>query len=245
MAKIFAVTIVRDRNRFGDSHRDAHVADAGGYLHSRPSDRRAVCGYHVGGGNFVPDLPVLLAFFIWKFSNPKPGDKIKSFPGGANGHGIAAFLLVGTEVLALGVFGVKGMGQCLSHASRGECDAGAGASRTVRVLLPLSRPGWKFGPIHPDLISEANAEFLRPGHRPTIQDSKDDIVTAEMAIPVNREDPSAHACEGRRTFLLRSGIARAAGFCSRAGLVACISRRQRSASTKSSARSYAASATTT
>ena len=49
----------------------------------------------------------LLAFFIWKFSTPKPGDKIKSFPGGAAGLVIAAFLLVGTECLALGVFGVK------------------------------------------------------------------------------------------------------------------------------------------
>src|ERR1700679_991074 len=50
---------------------------------------------------------ILLAFFIWKFSSPKPGDKIKRFPGGAAGLVIAAFLLVGTEVLALGVFGVK------------------------------------------------------------------------------------------------------------------------------------------
>src|ERR1700730_15164768 len=50
----------------------------------------------------------LLAFFIWKFSTPKPGEKIKSFPGGAAGLVAAAFLLVGTEVLALGVFGTKG-----------------------------------------------------------------------------------------------------------------------------------------
>src|SRR5580658_11262170 len=50
---------------------------------------------------------LLLAFFIWKFSNPKPGDKIKNFPGGAKAMVWAAVLLVGTEVLALGVFGVK------------------------------------------------------------------------------------------------------------------------------------------
>src|SRR3984893_19264358 len=52
----------------------------------------------------------LLAFFIWKFSNPKPGAKIRNFPGGAMGLVIAAFLLVGTEVLALGVFGAKAWG---------------------------------------------------------------------------------------------------------------------------------------
>src|SRR5208337_188716 len=50
---------------------------------------------------------ILLAFFIWKFSAHQPGDKIKSFPGGATGLVVAAFLLVGTEVLALGLMGSK------------------------------------------------------------------------------------------------------------------------------------------
>src|SRR2546422_11192623 len=48
-----------------------------------------------------------LAVFIWKFSRPRPGEKIRRFPGGAMGLVIAAFLLVGTEVLALGAFGAK------------------------------------------------------------------------------------------------------------------------------------------
>jgi len=43
-----------------------------------------------------------------------------------------------------------------------------------------------FGPLHPDKISEANANFF--GLDTTNdQDSKDDIVAAEMAIPVNHE----------------------------------------------------------
>ena len=50
---------------------------------------------------------ILLAIFIWKFSQSRAGEKIKSFPGGAKGLVIAAFLLVGTEVLALGAFGAK------------------------------------------------------------------------------------------------------------------------------------------
>jgi cytochrome c oxidase subunit 2 len=47
-------------------------------------------------------------------------------------------------------------------------------------------PDGKFGPIHPDMISEANQNFygLDTGHDP---DSKDDVVSAEMAVPVNRE----------------------------------------------------------
>ncbi len=47
-------------------------------------------------------------------------------------------------------------------------------------------PDGKFGPLHADKISEANANFF--GLDTTNdQDSKDDIVAAEMAIPVNRE----------------------------------------------------------
>src|SRR5207237_3099546 len=49
----------------------------------------------------------LLAFFIWRFSRRHPGERIKNFPGGAMGLVIAAFLLVGSEVLALGAFGAK------------------------------------------------------------------------------------------------------------------------------------------
>src|SRR5260370_1496268 len=49
----------------------------------------------------------ILALFIWQFSNPRPDAKITSFPGGAKGLFIAALLLVGAEVLALGVFGRK------------------------------------------------------------------------------------------------------------------------------------------
>ncbi len=47
-------------------------------------------------------------------------------------------------------------------------------------------PDGKFGPTHPDLINEANQNIfgLDPDHDP---ESKDDLVTAEMAIPVNRE----------------------------------------------------------
>jgi cytochrome c oxidase subunit 2 len=47
-------------------------------------------------------------------------------------------------------------------------------------------PDGKLGPLHADKISETSQNFfgLDPINDP---DSKDDIVTAEMAIPVNRE----------------------------------------------------------
>ena len=47
----------------------------------------------------------VLAFFVWKFAGRKEGE-VKSFPGGAKVMVIAALLLVGSEILALGILGV-------------------------------------------------------------------------------------------------------------------------------------------
>src|SRR5690348_2194928 len=129
---------------------------------------------------------LLLAFFIWKFSNPKPGDKIKTFPGGAKAMVWAAFLLVGTEVLALGVFGVKAWANVYfappaPNAMPVQVQAGQFA-----FYFRYPGPDGKFGPTHPDMISEANQNFYRLDTT-NDPDSKDDIVTAEMAVPVNRE----------------------------------------------------------
>jgi cytochrome c oxidase subunit II len=128
----------------------------------------------------------LLAYFIWRFSKPRVGEKIKNFPGGAMALVIAAFLLVGTEVLALGVFGAKAWADIYfsgpgPNAMPVQVQAGQFA-----FYFRYPGPDGKFGPIHPNLVNEANQNFfgLDPDHDP---DSKDDIVTAEMAIPVNRE----------------------------------------------------------
>ncbi|MGA8442674.1 MAG: hypothetical protein WB762_17460 [Candidatus Sulfotelmatobacter sp.] len=129
---------------------------------------------------------LLLAFFIWKFSSPKPGDKVKSFPGGAAGLVIAAFLLVGTEVLALGVFGAKAWGQVYFTPPAADALPIQIQAQQFAFYFRYPGPDGKFGPIHPDQINEAAGNFygLDTTHD---QDSKDDIVTAEMAIPVNRE----------------------------------------------------------
>jgi cytochrome c oxidase subunit 2 len=137
----------------------------------------------------------ILAWFIWKFAVPQPSktDKAptlvlesRSFPGGARGLVIAAFILVGVEVLALGAFGAKAWANLYftqpgPNAMPVQVQAGQFA-----FYFRYPGPDGSFGPIHPDLINEANQNFygLDPDHDP---DSKDDIVAAEMAIPVNRE----------------------------------------------------------
>src|SRR5260370_14147331 len=53
---------------------------------------------------------IILAWFIWRFSGNRPGEKLKNFPGGATGLVTAAIVLVGVEVFVLGIFGVNAWG---------------------------------------------------------------------------------------------------------------------------------------
>ncbi len=129
---------------------------------------------------------ILLAIFVWRFSRPRPGEKIKNFPGGAMGLVIAAFLLVGTEVLALGAFGAKAWASIYLTPPAADSVPIQVQAGQFAFYFRYPGPDGMFGPIHPDRINEANQNLfgLDTDHDP---DSKDDIVTAEMAVPVNRE----------------------------------------------------------
>jgi cytochrome c oxidase subunit II len=129
---------------------------------------------------------IILAIFIWQSSNRGPDAKIKTFPGGAKGLVIAALLLVGAEVLALGVFGVKAWADVyLTPPSVTALPIQVQAGQFA-FYFRYPGPDKKFGPLHPEMINEATQNLfgLDPEHDP---DSRDDIITAEMAIPVNKE----------------------------------------------------------
>jgi cytochrome c oxidase subunit 2 len=153
--------------------------------HGAPIDKQMSETMAEAGIAFVLSQ-IILAFFIWKFSNPGPDAKIKSFPGGAKAMVWAAILLVGTEVLTLGVFGVKAWANVYftppaANAMPIQVQAGQFA-----FYFRYPGPDGKFGPTHPDKINEANQNFFGLD-QDNDADSKDDIVTAEMAVPVNRE----------------------------------------------------------
>ena len=186
MAKIFAVTIILIAIASAiPILRHTWVAPEdisthGGMIDEQMSETMAEAGISFLASQFV------LAFFIWKFSNPKPGDKIKNFPGGAKVMVWAAVLLVGTEVLALGVLGTKAWANVYFTAPSANALPIQVQAGQFAFYFRYPGPDGTFGPIHPNLISEANQNFygLDPDHDP---DAKDDIVTAQMAIPVNRE----------------------------------------------------------
>ncbi|HVS86956.1 MAG TPA: hypothetical protein VHF01_01910 [Candidatus Acidoferrum sp.] len=129
---------------------------------------------------------ILLAIFIWKFSSFRPDGKIRIFPGGAKGLVIAALVLVGAEVLALGAFGVKAWATVYFNPPSADAIPIQVQAGQFAFFFRYPGPDGKFGPLHPELINEATQNLfgLDPEHDP---DSRDDIVTAEMAIPVNKE----------------------------------------------------------
>jgi cytochrome c oxidase subunit II len=186
MAKFFAVTIVIIAilsaipivRHTWQAPED--ISTQGHLIDEQMSETMAEAGIAFLAAQFI------LALFIWQFSNRAPDAKLKKFPGGAKGLVIAAFLVVGIEVMALGVFGVKAWAaQYLTPPSADAMPIQVQAGQFA-FYFRYPGPDGKLGPLHPEMISEATQNLfgLDTANDP---DSKDDIVTAEMAVPVNKE----------------------------------------------------------
>ena len=87
MAKLFAITIVVIailsaipivRHTW---HQPEDISTHGQQIDEQMSETMAEAGLAFLAAQ------IILAAFIWKFSNPKPGTKIRNFPGGARSDG--------------------------------------------------------------------------------------------------------------------------------------------------------------
>lgn len=137
------------------------------------------------GGAFLL-AQILLAVFIWKFSASKSETKIKNFPGGATALIIAAVVLAGIEIAALGIFGEKSWaGMFLQPASPDALTVQVQAEQFAYYFRYPGTDG-KFGPIHPEMMDDSAQNFFGLD-RMHDADSKDDVISPVMAIPVNRE----------------------------------------------------------
>ena len=129
---------------------------------------------------------IVLAIFVWSFSNRRAGSALKNFPGGAKVAVIAAFVLVGTEVLALGVMGQKAWAQVYFTSPRPDAIQIQAQAEQFAYYFRYPGPDGKFGAIHPDKIDEGNQNYF--GLDPANEvEARDDIVSGELVIPVNRE----------------------------------------------------------
>ena len=156
------------------------ISTHGALIDEQMSETMAEAGISFLAAQFI------LAFFVWKFSNRAPDAKLKKFPGGAKGLVIGALLVVGVEVMALGLFGVKAWANVYLDAP--SANAMPVQVQAGQFAFYFRYPGvdGKFGGLHPELINEGSQNIfgLDPEHD---VDARDDIVAAEMAIPVNKE----------------------------------------------------------
>lgn len=137
------------------------------------------------GVSFVA-AQLVLAFFVWSFTDRKPGSPLKNFPGGARVMVIGAFLLVGTEILALGVLGQKAWATVYFAPSKPGALQIQAQAEQFAFYFRYPGPDGKFGGIHPDKIDEGNQNYF--GLDPANDvDARDDIVSGELVVPVNRE----------------------------------------------------------
>jgi len=156
------------------------VSTHGHQIDEQLSDTMAEAGISFLLAQFV------LAIFVWKFAERKDGGKLKNFPGGAKIMVAGAFILVGTEVLALGVFGQRAWANVYFTPPRP--DALQIQAQAGQFAFYFRYPGadGKFGAIYPDKIDEGNQNYFGLDPANDIE-SRDDIVSAELVIPVNRE----------------------------------------------------------
>jgi cytochrome c oxidase subunit 2 len=129
---------------------------------------------------------LVLAFFIWSFTGRKPGSALKNFPGGARGMVIAAFVFVGTEILALGILGQKAWANVYFTSSKPDAIQIQSQAEQFAYYFRYAGADGKFGAIHPDKIDPNSQNYF--GLDPANEvEARDDIVSGELVVPVNRE----------------------------------------------------------
>lgn len=173
------------------------ISTHGHAIDEQLADTMAESGFAFLGAQFI------LAFFVWRFSERKDGANVSHLPGGAKVMVAAAFILVGTEVLALGVFGQKAWASVYFTPAKSDALQVQVQAGQFAFYFRYPGPDGKFGPLHPDKIDEGNSNFF--GLNPAEDlEARDDVVAAELAVPVDREvHLMMHAKDVNHSFYVR------------------------------------------
>ena len=107
-------------------------------------------------------------------------------PGGAKVVVIAAIALVGTEVLALGVFGKDAWAEVYFQKADADALPIQVQAEQFSFYFRYAGPDKKFGALHPDKIDEGSQNFFGLDPANDVE-SRDDIVAASLVIPVNKQ----------------------------------------------------------
>ncbi len=187
MAKLFAVTIIviaiasaipilRHTWPMPED-----ISTHGHLIDEQMSETMAEAGISFLAAQFI------LAIFIWKFSNRAQGREDQEVSRRRQGAGHRCISVGGHRSSGSRRLRSQGLGQRLFHSAFGRRPADSGAGWAVRFLFPLSRPGRKVRPASSRSDQRGQRRISLVSIPTNDPDSKDDIVTAEMAIPVNSE----------------------------------------------------------
>lgn len=124
-----------------------------------------------------------LAAFVWKFR--AQGRKTKVMP-----HGIATAVIASVVFIALELFSAATLGRKAwagMYESSTPADAVAVEAMGQQFAFYFRYPGvdGKFGPVHVEKIDPSTGNYFGLD-RTRDSESKDDIVSAELVLPVNR-----------------------------------------------------------
>jgi cytochrome c oxidase subunit II len=128
---------------------------------------------------------IVLGIFVWQFGGRKDG-VLKNFPGGAKYLVLAAVLLVGAEVLALGAMGSKAWAKVYFQPASADALPIQVQAGQFAFYFRYAGPDGKFGIIHPEKIDEGNSNFFGLDPENDVA-ARDDIQSGELVVPVNKE----------------------------------------------------------
>jgi cytochrome c oxidase subunit 2 len=139
----------------------------------------------IASGVLFVTSQLVLAAFAWKYADAGEARPIRIFPGGATPMVVGATILVSIEVAVLSLVGTRVWGGIFLSPPDPQALHIDVQAEQFAFYFRYPGPDGAFGKAHPDLIDDGEGNFfgLDPANDTT---ARDDIVTATLAIPVNR-----------------------------------------------------------
>lgn len=128
----------------------------------------------------------LLAYFVYRSADRGAHENIRSIPGGVKLAVFVAVAFVGAELLALGMQGQRAW--AIQYFSTPDANAMTIQAQAGQFAYYFRYPGLdgKLGATHPEKINEGDQNFFGLDPEKDVA-ARDDVVSAELAIPVNRQ----------------------------------------------------------
>jgi len=157
----------------------------------------------LGAGALFLAAQLLLGWFVWQFAGRGHESAIRRFPGGTTAILVFAIVVVGAEVLALGLVGEKSWAAMYFKPASSNALLIEAQAQQFAYYFRYPGPDGRLGPTHLDKVDDASQNYFGLD-RAADPDSKDDIVSTVLAVGVNREIPLLmHAKDVGHSFYVR------------------------------------------